>query len=79
MASTIFLVFRALSWLVIAKIILSYFMSPYHPIREAVDRIVDPMLDPIRKIIPTTGAFDFSPLLLILLLQFLGSILANLF
>ena len=56
--------------LVIVSIILSYVMDPYHPVRRGVDNIVQPMLAPIRRIVPLVGMFDFSPLILILLLQF---------
>lgn len=61
--------------LVIVSILLSYFMDPYHPIRRGVDNIVQPMLAPIRRVVPLVGMFDFSPLILILLLQFAGRIL----
>ena len=56
--------------LVIVSILLSYIMDPYHPVRRGVDNIVQPMLAPIRRIVPLVGMFDFSPLILILLLQF---------
>lgn len=56
--------------LVFVSVILSYFMDPYHPVRRGVDNIVEPMLLPIRRIMPTIGMFDFSPLVLILLIQF---------
>ena len=55
--------------LVFASVILSFFMDPYHPIRRGVDNIVEPMLAPIRRIVPLVGMFDFSPLVLILLIQ----------
>ncbi len=61
--------------LVIVSIILSYVMDPYHPVRRGVDNIVQPMLNPIRRVVPLVGMFDFSPLILILLLQFAGRIL----
>lgn len=56
--------------LVIVAAILSFVMDPYHPIRRGVDNIVEPMLAPIRRILPTIGMFDFSPLVLILIIQF---------
>lgn len=56
--------------LVFVSVILSYFMDPYHPIRRGVDNIVEPMLAPIRRIVPLIGVLDFSPLVLILLIQF---------
>ena len=61
--------------LVIVKILLSYFMDPYHPIRQTIDRLVDPMLNPIRRVVPLVGMFDFSPLILIILVQILSSAL----
>ena len=63
--------------LVIVSVILSYVMDPYHPIRQGVDNIVQPMLEPIRRILPNTGMFDFSPLILLLLLQLLGRLLVS--
>lgn len=59
-------------WVVIAASLLSFFMSPFHPVREALDRIVAPFLNPIRRVMPSTGGLDFSPLILIILVN-LGS------
>ena len=55
--------------LVILSAILSYFMDPYHPVRRGVDNIVEPLLAPIRRVIPPLGMIDISPLILILLIQ----------
>ena len=55
--------------LVILSVILSYFMDPFHPIRRGLDRIVEPMLNPIRRVVPLLGMLDFSPLVLIILIQ----------
>lgn len=69
--------------LVIVKVFISYFMSPYHPVRMWIDRLVEPMLIPIRRIIPMIGMIDISPLILIILVQVLGraiiSILTSVF
>ena len=61
--------------LVIVSVILSYFMDPYHPVRRGVDNIVQPLLEPIRRVVPLVGMLDFSPLILILLLQLIGRFL----
>jgi len=61
--------------LVIVKVILSYFMNPYHPVRQTIDNLVEPLLAPIRRVVPLIGMFDFSPLILILLVQVLSSVL----
>ena len=60
---------------VIVDIVLSYFISPYHPVRSTLDKIVQPMLKPIRKIVPSLGMIDFSPLILIILIQVVETLL----
>ena len=69
---------QVLSLLVIAHVILSYFMSPYHPVRKAIDSVVEPLLNPIRRIMPQTGMLDFSPMVLIILLQVVARLLVGL-
>jgi YggT family protein len=44
----------------------------------AINAILDPILSPIRRFMPNTGAIDFSPMVLIILLQILMIILNNL-
>ena len=68
---------QILSLLVIMHVILSFFMSPYHLIRQTVDRLVEPLLAPIRQILPHTGVFDFSPLVLLILIQLIAGILIS--
>lgn len=63
--------------LVIVKVILSYFMDPYHPVRQTIDNLVEPFLAPIRRVVPLIGMFDFSPLILIILVQILSSVLIS--
>ena len=38
-------------------------------IYRSINALLDPVLAPIRRILPTTGAIDFSPLVLIIVLQ----------
>jgi YggT family protein len=47
-------------------------------VRELLDRIVNPLLAPIRKIIPMVGSWDISPLILIILIEILARALVNL-
>lgn len=63
--------------LVFISVILSYFMDPYHPVRRGVDRIVEPMLSPIRRIVPLVGMLDFSPLVLIILIRLISGLLVR--
>ena len=44
---------------------------------RSINALLEPVLGPIRRIMPDTGAIDFSPLVLILLLQILLIILSS--
>jgi len=61
--------------LVFVSVILSYFMDPYHPVRRGIDNIVEPMLSPIRRVVPFVGMFDFSPMILMIAIQFFSRFL----
>jgi YggT family protein len=63
--------------LVIVDSILSYFLSPYHPVRNALDRVLHPFLAPIRKVVPLVGMFDLSPMILIILVEILSYVLIS--
>lgn len=45
---------------------------------KAVNAILDPILSPIRRFMPNTGAIDLSPLVLIIGLEILRIVLKNL-
>ena len=77
LARTVQIFSQVLQLLVIAKVILSYFMDPYNPLRSFIDRLVDPLLSPIRRIVPSMGMFDFSPLILLILVQLIADILVK--
>ncbi|WP_315900210.1 YggT family protein [Qipengyuania aquimaris] len=50
-----------------------FLMSVY----DAINRLLDPVLGPIRRLMPNTGAIDFSPLVLIIVLQIILIVLRN--
>jgi YggT family protein len=63
--------------IIIADSVLSFFLNPYHPLRVAMDRIVNPFLAPIRRIVPLIGILDLSPLILIILVEILARALIS--
>jgi YggT family protein len=67
-----------LTIIIFADIIVSYFLDPFHPVRNALDSIVQPMLAPIKRILPPVGMLDFSPLVLIFIIQIVEKILIGL-
>ena len=72
------LVANILIILVILDSILSFFMDPYQPVRLTIDRIVNPLLAPIRHVVPLVGMLDLSPLIFIILVEILSSVLVRL-
>jgi YggT family protein len=59
---------------VIVQAILSW-VNPFAPLAPAIQQLTQPLLAPIRKVIPLIGGVDLSPLVLILVLQILLSLL----
>lgn len=63
--------------LVIVDSVLSFFLNPFQPVRAIMDRIVNPMLWPIRRIVPLVGMLDLSPLIFVILVGILSNILVR--
>lgn len=70
---------RILSFIIIAQALLSFFMNPYHPVRQRIDMVVEPLLAPIRRLMPQTGMMDFSPMILLIIIWILDAIVVNIF
>ena len=68
------LAYLAIGWLIAFKII-----NPWQPvvrmIIDALSRMHEPLLRPIRRILPDFGALDVSPIVLFLLAQFFRNLL----
>ena len=63
-----------MTWLIliIASVIISWIgQQARHPIIPLIYQLSEPLLRPLRRNIPTMAGLDFSPLVAILLLQFL--------
>lgn len=50
--------------------------APVVSIHDALARIWEPVLRPIRNALPALGGIDFSPLIVLLLLSFVGRLIA---
>ena len=68
----------------IASIVMSFVMmfsgntSP-HPILQLIWQITEPIMSPVRKIIPPMGTIDFSPIFIFLLIGLIRDIIYNSF
>ncbi|WKE66176.1 YggT family protein [Gallaecimonas kandeliae] len=63
--------FQLIFYVVLAGVIMSWIMQGYHPVAAALYQLTEPLLRPIRRILPTMGGLDFSPMVLLFGLQFL--------
>lgn len=67
-----------LFWLLmLARIIFSWGnIDRYNPIVNFVYQVTEPVLAPIRNILPSTGMIDFSPMVAILLVEVVVRVLS---
>lgn len=73
------ILFDLLSLAILLRVILSWFnVNPFHPVVALLDQITEPILGPLRRIIPPIGMIDFTPIVAILLLQVVETILLSL-
>lgn len=82
LATIISLLLNVLYILILARIIFSFVrVSPYHPTWGPIYRFVyettEPILAPVRNILPPMGGLDFSPLIVLLLANFLGRLILS--
>jgi YggT family protein len=69
----------ALTVLIFARIAVSWIgLSPWHPVVRWLRIIVDPILAPFRRILPSFSGIDFSPILAIVVIFFAADILQTL-
>jgi len=80
--STIDLLLRLLTILIFVRVIFSWIrVSPYHPtwgpIMRFVHQVTDPIMEPVRRLIPPMGGLDWSPLIVLFGLNFLRNVIVQ--
>ncbi len=68
------IVLTSFKWIVIIRALISWVNpDPYNPIVQFLVRVTEPVLKPIRKMLPPwkTAGLDFSPFIVILVVIFL--------
>ena len=72
-------------WIILATVVMSWLVAfgvinasnPYvRQIGQALRRLTEPLLGPIRRILPDLGGIDISPIVLLIGLQFLKYLVA---
>ena len=72
------IVIRTIDVILLVYVLMSWFTSPYHPLRQGLGRILEPFLAPIRNLMPQTGMMDFSPIVLFIILFVIESLILSL-
>ena len=63
--------------ILLLRVLLSWFqIDPYNPLVRILYTLTEPLLAPIRQILPPAGMMDFSPLVAFLLLFALQNVLS---
>jgi YggT family protein len=69
------LLFNLYSFLILARVLLSWInASPGNPIVTLIIEATDPVLKPLRSVIPPIGMMDLSPIAALILLQIVETI-----
>jgi len=69
--ATIVTALTLIFWILLIRAILSWFSQGRHPMEFVMAQLTEPLLAPIRRIIPPIGGLDLSVLVLIIIVQFL--------
>ncbi len=57
------LLFFVYNLAILARVLISWVrVDPYNPLVQFLYRITEPVLAPIRRVLPTAGGLDFSPI-----------------
>ena len=81
------LILRVLGWIIIGQIVLSLLLAfnvinPHsgamRSLIDGLDRLTAPIYRPIRRIMPDFGGLDFSPMVVLLLIQMIRMLLSGL-
>lgn len=71
----IFSLFQGMRIFLVLGTLLPIFLPANNMLRGGIERIVEPVLRPFRKIIKPIGGFDFTPLVLFLLINGVESLI----
>lgn len=64
------------TYVLIVRALISWFSpDPYNPLVQMLYRITEPVLDQVRKVVPSIGGLDLSIIITVILIQFLQSFL----
>ena len=64
------LILNGYTIVLLVAVVVSWFgLSPENPVVRVTRALTEPLLAPIRKVLPAAGGFDFSPMVLLFAIQ----------
>ena len=77
MSTFIIILCDVLSFAIIVRAVLSWFpINPYNPALVILHQITEPILAPLRRIVPRIGMLDITPVVAIVILQVIPMLLS---
>ncbi len=78
LVSFVNVLFTVLTMAVFARVLLSWFpIRPDNPIVVLIYEITDPIIRPLRRIVPSLGMLDLTPIVAMFLLQIVQNLLVQ--
>lgn len=66
------------SYLILGRVLLSWFIQdPYNKIYRFFLTMTEPILGPLRRILPAMGGWDFSPIVAFLMIDIINRLLQS--
>jgi YggT family protein len=71
--------FETYTFILLARVLITWFqVDPYNPIIRVLFQLTEPLLAPIRRLLPQTGMMDFSPIVAFIVITVVERIVLSL-
>jgi YggT family protein len=79
LANVINFLFTAFNFIILIRVVLSWVnVDPYNPLVRMIYQITEPVLAPLRRLIPPAAGLDFSPLVAFFVIELLRRLVLGL-
>ncbi len=74
----VYLIFDVMIWLVIIRCLLSFVRhNPYQSVVRFIYDVTEPIMAPFRRLLPSTGGMDFSPIIVLMVLMLVRNLVVS--
>lgn len=74
------LLIQLYSFVILARVLMSWVnIDPSSPLARTIYDLTEPVLRPVRNLLPPAAGIDFSPMIVLILLQIFGQIMVSMF